>query len=389
VDPLHSYSSRDDGQAPIRLYLQQIGAIPMLTPREERQMCRRIEAARQALAVALVIVPVSQRQLADLSCAVREGRADANDLFEAPDGRTMSAEDVTTALDRLDEALRSEGLAAIETRVNAVPLKPALIEGMAVAQSVDGPGTQVVRLRLEQLRVLKNHLTEANLRLVVAIAKRYQHPGLSLLDLIQEGNIGLMKAVDRFQYRRGFKFSTFATWWIRQGISRAMIDTGRTIRLPSHVAESVGRIDAARRKLAVELDHDPTVPEVAARARLPVEKVVKLMSSIAPVVSLDAPIAGDASIGEFLPDVTGSAPDEALARDEASRCAAEALGTLTDRERFVVAMRHCSDDERGHTFDEIGRQLGLSRERVRQIERTAMVRLRRAGIRRGLRPTAA
>jgi RNA polymerase primary sigma factor len=244
-------------------------------------------------------------------------------------------------------------------------------------------------LALAELRGLKQQLTEANLRLVVSIAKRYQYSNLPLLDLVQEGNLGLMKAVDKFQYRRGFKFSTYATWWIRQAITRAIADTGRTIRLPVHVVGSLSRIATARRAFVLAHGRDPTVQELARQTRLPPEKVMLVIRSSAPLASLDAPVSEDAVFGEFLPDTGSLSPEAPLFDQERLREAHRALDSLSERERQVIEMRYGIVNSRPHTLQEIANVFGVSRERVRQIEKRAMDRLRRRTADRGIPEAAA
>jgi RNA polymerase primary sigma factor len=232
------------------------------------------------------------------------------------------------------------------------------------------------RGHLDEAGELQRRATEANLRLVVSIAARYRHHSLSLLDLVQEGNLGLMKAVDRFEYRRGFKFSTYATWWIRQAITRALADTGRTVRLPVHVVEALNQLAKAERALATELDRPPTVKELADRTGIAPDKVVHLSQAGAPVTSLDAPIAETAVFGDLLSDSARSPEEQVVARNARLRVR-RVLGSLTERERTVLQLRFGIRSERAHTLEEIAERVGLSRERVRQIERQALARLRR------------
>jgi len=222
---------------------------------------------------------------------------------------------------------------------------------------------------------------QANLRLVVSIAKRYRYANLPVLDLVQDGNLGLMKAVDRFQYRRGFKFSTYATWWIRQSITRAIADTGRTIRLPVHVVESLNRVAVARAALARELGRDPTVQEICARTRMRAEKVMLVLRSGAPLTSLDAPVTEDAVFGDFLADSGAVSPETPLIQADVLREVKQVLDSLTERERFVLELRYGIVNAREHTLQEISERMGISRERVRQIEQQAMRRARRRYLR--------
>jgi RNA polymerase primary sigma factor len=289
--------------------------------------------------------------------------------------RRVSARQRRELLARADDLF-----ARLTAAAAAVPLRPAFVEALAadVGLTPSTPPTVRVRGRVEELRELKRRMVESNLRLVVSVAKRYQWTGLPMLDLIQEGNLGLIKAVDRFQYRRGFKFSTYATWWIRQAITRAIADTGRTIRLPVHVQDSLNRIITVRRQLLRELGRDPTLRELARRTKMKPEKVMFVIRSAAPLVSLDAPVTEDTVFADFIADAGTLSPEAPLVEEDVVKTAHRALDALSDRERLVVVRRFGIGNGRSRTLQEIGEELGVSRERVRQIERQAMARLRRA-----------
>jgi RNA polymerase primary sigma factor len=225
----------------------------------------------------------------------------------------------------------------------------------------------------------RQRLIESNLRLVMSVARNYSRADVPLLDLIQEGNLGLMRAVEKFDYKLGYKLSTYATWWIRQAITRALVDQGRTIRLPLHVAEDVRKLLRARRQLAQKLNREPTLAELAAEAKQSEERVHELLELIETPVSLDTPVGdGESLYGDLLEDVRSSAPLELTADKARAKELVEALATLEPRLRRIVTLRFGLDGEKPYTLDEIGADVGVTRERVRQLETRALRQLRLA-----------
>ncbi len=225
----------------------------------------------------------------------------------------------------------------------------------------------------------KQQLIESNLRLVMSVARNYARADVPLLDLIQEGNLGLMRAVEKFDYKLGYKLSTYATWWIRQAITRALVDQGRTIRLPLHVADEVRRLLRTRRQLAQKFNREPTIAELAAEAQQSEERVQELLELIETPVSLETPVGdGESLYGDLLEDIRASAPLELTADKARAKELAEALGTLEPRLRRVVTLRFGLDGGTPCTLDEIGADVGVTRERVRQLETRALRELRLA-----------
>jgi RNA polymerase nonessential primary-like sigma factor len=325
----------------------------------------------------------------------------ADDTEEAPsnvrpDGSAVTSTDLdelAPSADLVRVYLNEIGKVSLLTAADEVELAKRIEAGL-YATHLLGQSNRYGMSKRRDLRAVmvdgeraKDHLLRANLRLVVSLAKRYTGHGMPFLDLIQEGNLGLIRAVEKFDYTKGFKFSTYATWWIRQAISRAMADQSRTIRLPVHLVEQVNKLQRIRRELNQSLGRDATTAELARELDLTEDRILELIDLSRDLVSLDQTVGtdDDASLGDFIADE--KSPDaEAAVEAGLMRSQLHAvLGTLDEREAAVIRMRYGLDDGQPHTLDEIGRAFKLSRERIRQIERETMAKLRHPSRARALR----
>jgi RNA polymerase primary sigma factor len=293
----------------------------------------------------------------------------------------------------LKAVLAVSGLAATDLEKGRRAVKD-LIKELSGAGKRMAPKVRALNTLLEEFRrgwaeleKAKTEMVLSNLRLVVDLAKHYNGRGLSLLDLVQEGNIGLMKAAERFDYRRGFKFSTYATWWIRQGITRALADQSRTIRIPVHMTENYQRVHKATRQLAQRLGRSPSFEEVASVVKSTSERVGQTVQAFQEVVSLEYPVGdGEALLGDFIPDRESPTADSQVDRGEITQQVAQALGSLSPREEAVVRLRFGIGQGESMTLEEVGRTLGVTRERIRQIEAKALMKLRTPEFQQVLRP---
>jgi RNA polymerase primary sigma factor len=283
--------------------------------------------------------------------------------------------------------LREIGQVDLLTVEDERRLAQLIEEGKIAAARIDemadstafGPGEERMLLRaVSRGERAKSELTQANLRLVVSIAKRYSGRGMQLLDLIQEGNLGLMRAVDKFDHSKGFKFSTYATWWIRQAITRSIADQARTIRIPVHMVEHMNRVTRAKRQMHQELEREPTVDELAEKVQLPPDRVRELLRISQDPLSLDSPVGDEdeANLGDFIEDESVDSPADAATRMMLHDAVGEVLGELSDREQEIVRLRFGLDGGRAKTLEEVGQEFGVTRERIRQIEAKTLAKLR-------------
>ncbi len=279
--------------------------------------------------------------------------------------------------------LREIGQVDLLTSEDERRLAQLIEEGNLAAGRIDEGTAEGTELRMliravQRGQRAKSELIQANLRLVVSIAKRYSGRGMQLLDLIQEGNLGLMRAVEKFDYTKGFKFSTYATWWIRQAITRAIADQARTIRIPVHMVEHVNRLTRTRREMHQELEREPTVDELAAKLQIEPERVRDLLRISMDPLSLDSPVGeeDESNLGDFIEDAGADGPADAATRAMLSEAVEEVLGELSEREQEIVRMRFGLDGGQAKTLEEVGKAFGVTRERIRQIEAKTLAKLR-------------
>ena len=345
---------------PVLLYLQEAGTVPLLKPEDEVRIAKQIVALKARLRE---VVQQYGPQLPD------ELTAETTTPTEAEDWVTEVVRHVRAWVNRIEHG-----------------------EADAVQRDVRLPSKKILQLWTVMQRILveleetKGAMVNANLRLVVAIAKKYINRGLPLLDLIQEGNIGLMRAVEKFDHRLGFRFSTYASWWIRQAIARAIAEQARTVRMPVHVSESMGRLKRVANNLRKDLEREPTAQELADALQLSIDKIRTMQASAKPMLSLETPIAdGQSRLGDFIPDRTFISPVAAAIEEELNEYLNSCLQALSAREEFILRARFGLSNGEVRTLEEIGKELKLSRERVRQIEARALEKLRHPSRNRRLR----
>jgi len=403
---------------PVKMYLKQMGSIPLLTREEEIALAKRIEEAEKRLAEALYVTAYARREAITVIQRVLAEEINVEDVIKdelerrsrltedlqtilkqvkrVPIGSEKSAKlladfkltagfnedviqkvtDLVWKIEKLNRSLR--GARRNKGNEHLFKDRDRLEKELGQPLKEVKDQLRVIRLRQSKFSKAKKLLVEANLRLVVSIAKKYINRGLSFLDLIQEGNMGLIRAVEKFEYQRGYKFSTYATWWIRQAITRSIADQARTIRIPVHMTETINKIIRVSRMFVQEFGREPTSQEIAKQMRLPVAKVKEIMKISQVPISLQTPIGdeGDTNFGDFIEDKKAVSPATATLHSMLKEEIHDVLQTLDERERKILELRFGVHDGTSRTLEEVGMEFNVTRERVRQIESKALRKLR-------------